>query len=357
MMQFSKFISFASKYPLRQQQAVAQLRRFGASGKNQFRSYSKSTKQGHENHHMYPVEQEPDQSYTSFILVCCFCSFISYRRMIYVIYGPSGNNPVALLGFGGLAAYIHYNDEKRAIPKGNRLQKWTLFLCGYAILIRVVMIPFVYCIMYIVPGEAQADPFTPGPVIGGPFCLNDTEKRVVTQNDFLGKWILLYFGYTASPDVGPDQLQTMSKAIDKLGMIFGKELSTTWHNFSPLCIIIAYLTLLTFLEQELQENLKVLPVYVTIDPQRDNPAHMCAYLKEFDPRILGLTGTVNSVRQMAMEYRVYFRKVEEDKDDYLVETSHNLYLIGPNMEVVRTFGLEYSAEHLSEAIIKEMKRK
>ncbi|CAN1177430.1 hypothetical protein LINPERPRIM_LOCUS35126 [Linum perenne] len=128
MMQFSKFISFASKYPLRQQQAVAQLRRFGASGKNQFRSYSKSTKQGHENHHMYPVEQEPDQSYTSFIL------------------------PVALLGFGGLAAYIHYNDEKRAIPKG----------------------------------EAQADPFTPGPVIGGPFCLNDTEKRVVTQNDFLG---------------------------------------------------------------------------------------------------------------------------------------------------------------------------
>ncbi|CAN1822149.1 Protein SCO1 homolog 2, mitochondrial [Linum perenne] len=299
MMQFSKFISFASKYPLRQQQAVAQLRRFGASGKNQFRSYSKSTKQGHENHHMYPVEQEPDQSYTSFIL------------------------PVALLGFGGLAAYIHYNDEKRAIPKG----------------------------------EAQADPFTPGPVIGGPFCLNDTEKRVVTQNDFLGKWILLYFGYTASPDVGPDQLQTMSKAIDKLGMIFGKELSTTWHNFSPLCIIIAYLTLLTFLEQELQENLKVLPVYVTIDPQRDNPAHMCAYLKEFDPRILGLTGTVNSVRQMAMEYRVYFRKVEEDKDDYLVETSHNLYLIGPNMEVVRTFGLEYSAEHLSEAIIKEMKRK
>ncbi|CAN1177431.1 Protein SCO1 homolog 2, mitochondrial [Linum perenne] len=290
MMQFSKFISFASKYPLRQQQAVAQLRRFGASGKNQFRSYSKSTKQGHENHHMYPVEQEPDQSYTSFILVCCFCSFISYRRMIYVIYGPSGNNPVALLGFGGLAAYIHYNDEKRAIPKG----------------------------------EAQADPFTPGPVIGGPFCLNDTEKRVVTQNDFLGKWILLYFGYTASPDVGPDQLQTMSKAIDKL---------------------------------ELQENLKVLPVYVTIDPQRDNPAHMCAYLKEFDPRILGLTGTVNSVRQMAMEYRVYFRKVEEDKDDYLVETSHNLYLIGPNMEVVRTFGLEYSAEHLSEAIIKEMKRK
>ncbi|CAN1177429.1 hypothetical protein LINPERHAP2_LOCUS33095 [Linum perenne] len=116
MMQFSKFISFASKYPLRQQQAVAQLRRFGASGKNQFRSYSKSTKQGHENHHMYPVEQEPDQSYTSFILVCCFCSFISYRRMIYVIYGPSGNNvcySVSIVQFIRCLIWVRLTHSKR----------------------------------------------------------------------------------------------------------------------------------------------------------------------------------------------------------------------------------------------------
>ncbi|CAN0912004.1 Protein SCO1 homolog 2, mitochondrial [Linum grandiflorum] len=98
---------------------------------------------------------------------------------------------------------------------------------------------------------------------------------------------------------------------------------------------------------ESQENLKVLPVFVTIDPQRDTPGHLRAYLK----------GPPSAVRQVAQEYRVFFRKVEEDKDDYLVETSHNLYLIGPNMKVVRTFGLEYNAEHLCEAIVKEMKRK
>lgn len=45
---------------------------------------------------------------------------------------------------------------------------------------------------------------------------------------------------------------------------------------------------------------------------------------EFDPRILGLTGPVNSIRQMAQEYRVFFKKVEEDGSDYLVESSHTM---------------------------------
>lgn len=48
---------------------------------------------------------------------------------------------------------------------------------------------------------------------------------------------------------------------------------------------------------------------------------------EFDPRIVGLTGPVTAVRQMAQEYRVYFKKVEEEGDDYLVESSHNMYVL------------------------------
>ncbi|KAJ6733548.1 ELECTRON TRANSPORT PROTIN SCO1/SENC FAMILY MEMBER [Salix koriyanagi] len=59
---------------------------------------------------------------------------------------------------------------------------------------------------------------------------------------------------------------------------------------------------------------------------------------------------------MAQEYRVYFRKIEEEGEDYLIEYSHDKYLINPNMEVVRCFGVEYSAEELSEAIQKELKR-
>lgn len=120
------------------------------------------------------------------------------------------------------------------------------------------------------------------------------------------------------------------------------------------------------MKQESKQNVRVLPVFITIDPQRDSPSQLQAYLKgqsppplfsakrytqemvifcysfsyniflvnliiylfertaEFDSRIVGLTGPDAAIRQMAQEYRVYFRKVEEDGDDYLVESSHNM---------------------------------
>lgn len=57
-----------------------------------------------------------------------------------------------------------------------------------------------------------------GPTVGGPFTLTDSENRIVTEKNFLGNWVLLYFGYTSSPDVGPEQVQMMAKAVDKLGL-------------------------------------------------------------------------------------------------------------------------------------------
>ncbi|XAR73367.1 hypothetical protein NMG60_11007314 [Bertholletia excelsa] len=170
--------------------------------------------------------------------------------------------PTALLGgFGGVVLFLHFNDERRAIPKGQ--------------------------------GENFDRSTIKGPIIGGPFTLIDTECRLVTERNLLGNWVLLYFGYTSSPDVGPAEVQKMAKAIDIL---------------------------------ESKQNLKVLPVFVTIDPQRDTPSHLQAYLGEFDSRIMGLTGPVNAVRQMAQEYRVFFKKVEEDGGDYLVESSHNMHV-------------------------------
>ncbi|KAL3003969.1 hypothetical protein AAZX31_08G135600 [Glycine max] len=162
-----------------------------------------------------------------------------------------------------------------------------------------------------------------GPIIGGPFTLINTEKQAITERNFLGNWVLLYFGYTSSPDLGPEQVQIMANAIDIL---------------------------------ESKQNLKILPVFVSIDPQRDTPSQLRAYLKEFDSRIIGLTGPVAAIRQMAQEYRVYFKKVEEDGNDYLVDCSHNMYLLNPKLEVTRCFGVEYSAEELSEAIVKELNR-
>lgn len=194
-------------------------------------------------------------------------------------------------GIGGVAFLLHYNDERRAILKGK----------GVNVEMRKVE----------------------GPIIGGPFTLIDTERKLVTDRNFHGNWVLLYFGYTSSPDVGPREVQKTAKVTDIL---------------------------------ESEQNLKFLPVFVTLDPQRDTPSHLRAYLREFDSRIVGLTGPVSAIRQMAQEYRVFFRKVEDEGDDYLVECSHNMYLLNPNMEIVRCFGVEYNAEQLSQAICKEVKK-
>ncbi|OMP04107.1 Copper chaperone SCO1/SenC [Corchorus olitorius] len=269
-MALARLIASSSKQ--RFTQTANLLQRFGPSKRIQSCGYAKSAKNGYgkpkTGHPVVNVEQQASASRS---------------WGAYVV-------PAALLGFGGFITLLHLNDQRRKIPLGQ----------GSASVIT-----------------------TAGPVIGGPFTLVNTENQVVTEKDFLGNWVLLYFGYTSSPDVGPDQVRMMAKATETL---------------------------------ELKENVKVLPVFVTIDPQRDTPAHLRAYLKEFDPRIVGLTGPVNSVRQMALEYRVFFRKVQEEGDDYLVESSHNMYLIDPKMKVVRCFGLEYTAGELSKEILKEVKK-
>lgn len=67
-------------------------------------------------------------------------------------------------------------------------------------------------------GNKSSGNFVKGPIIGGPFTLIDTENQTITERNLRGKWVLLYFGYTSSPDVGPEQVQVMAKAIDKLGL-------------------------------------------------------------------------------------------------------------------------------------------
>lgn len=201
--------------------------------------------------------------------------------------------PTVLLAISGAVMYIHHNDEKRAILKGSEQST----------------------------GSERSN--SNRPMIGGPFKLFDTENHLVTESDLRGNWTLMYFGYTSSPDVGPDEVQKMAKVIN---------------------ILVS------------EHNLKIRPIFITIDPQRDSTAQLRAYLKEFDPRIIGLTGPIPAIRQIAQEYRVYFKKVEEEGQDYMVECSHNMYLLDPNMDIVKCFGVEYDAWQLSDGIMKEVKK-
>ncbi|MEZ5863347.1 MAG: SCO family protein [Geminicoccaceae bacterium] len=108
----------------------------------------------------------------------------------------------------------------------------------------------------------------------------------MTEADFAGRATLVYFGYTFCPDVCPTGLATMMAAYDAL---------------TP------------------EEQAKVVPIFVTVDPERDDVAAMASYVALFHPALVGLTGTVEETDAAAAAWRVYHRKAESGASDYLVD--------------------------------------
>lgn len=130
--------------------------------------------------------------------------------------------------------------------------------------------------------------------IGGPFRLVDDTDRPVTEATLAGRPSVLYFGYTFCPDVCPTTLSDLARWMHALGAM------ADGMNF----------------------------VFVTVDPARDTPQVLHDYVRSFDPRIRGFTGTPDEVAAMAKAYRVYFRKVPSSDGPYLVDHTSALYLIG-----------------------------
>ncbi|KAF5803003.1 putative copper chaperone SCO1/SenC, Thioredoxin domain, Thioredoxin-like superfamily [Helianthus annuus] len=159
--------------------------------------------------------------------------------------------------------------------------------------------------------------------IGGPFNLVDHNGRSVTEKDFKGKWTLIYFGFTHCPDICPDELQKLAAAIDK---IKGKA------------------------------GLQIVPVFISVDPERDTVEQVHDYVKEFHPKLIGLTGDPDEIKKAARAYRVYYMKTEEEGSDYLVDHSIIMYLMDPNMEFVKFFGKNNDVDALTEGILNEIKQ-
>lgn len=131
--------------------------------------------------------------------------------------------------------------------------------------------------------------------IGGPFELVDQDGRTVRDRDFRGKLMLVYFGYTFCPDACPTALQIMTVALTELG----------------------------------RKAEAVQPLFITVDPERDTVTRLKDYVKNFHPRLIGLTGSAEAIARAAKGYRVYYAKAGEDKDkaDYLMDHSSIIYLM------------------------------
>jgi protein SCO1/2 len=152
-------------------------------------------------------------------------------------------------------------------------------------------------------------------MIGGPFTLVNGDGKTVTDRDFRGKYMLLYFGYTFCPDVCPTSLNTLSAALDQLG---------------PKADLIQ-------------------PLFVTVDPARDTPPVVKQYAAAFGPRITGLTGSKEQVDAAAKAYRVYYRehRTGPGPNDYSMDHSSILYLVGPDGTFLAPVRAEQSPEDMA----------
>lgn len=164
--------------------------------------------------------------------------------------------------------------------------------------------------------QATEEPEARAPAIGGPFSLVDQDGRAVTEADFKGRFMLVYFGYTFCPDVCPTQLTRIGNALDMLG----------------------------------EAADKVTPVFITVDPERDRPEHLKEYLTFFHPRTVGLTGTPEQITAAAKAYKVYYKKAETeggDPGDYLMDHTSVTYLMGPDGGFVTHFSHDVDAEAMA----------
>jgi protein SCO1/2 len=153
-------------------------------------------------------------------------------------------------------------------------------------------------------------------LIAGDFELETLDGRTVTEADYRGKWLLIYFGYTSCPDVCPTVLNEIGGALNELG---------------PLAA-------------------KLQPIFITVDPTRDKPKVLAAYLQSFDPRIVGLYGSGEQTEAAAKNFHVYYRLRSLGNGQYTVDHSGFLYVIDPKGKFVKLLTGDLPGHQLAQAL-------
>jgi protein SCO1 len=183
-------------------------------------------------------------------------------------------------------------------PRKQASRQLLYIVLGFAVCLAGVT-GLVYAVM---PGRADLG----SPVIGGSFTMIGQDGRVVTNADLAGRPYLVFFGYTHCPDFCPTALSDISAVFKELG-----------------------------------PDKKIAALFVTVDPERDTPDILKAYLENFDSRIVGLTGDPSKTETVAKAFRVYAKKVPGEKSaDYTVDHTGVVYLMDRRGKFVSAFNLQ-----------------
>jgi protein SCO1/2 len=142
--------------------------------------------------------------------------------------------------------------------------------------------------------------------LGGDFTLLDTRGQAFHSTSLHGNYVLLYFGYSFCPDICPTGLQRMTSALEQL----------------PTA-----------------DAAQIVPVFISVDPERDTPAALHEYIHNFHPRFVALTGTPAQLTSIAKQYSAYFHvnKSSENDKDYSVDHSSFIYVLDKQGQYVSHF--------------------
>lgn len=132
------------------------------------------------------------------------------------------------------------------------------------------------------------------------FSLPDQNGKTRTLEDFKGKVVVVFFGFTQCPDVCPTTLAELAQVKKALG----------------------------------PDGDKVQGVFITVDPERDKPELLKAYLESFDPGFVALRGTPEQLKETAKEFKIYYAKVPgKTPDSYTMDHTAASFLFDPQGRV------------------------
>jgi cytochrome oxidase Cu insertion factor (SCO1/SenC/PrrC family) len=193
-------------------------------------------------------------------------------------------------------------------------------LLAFLIFALIIIAGAAYFYLFRGAGTAPNPPATQTgqALIGGPFALTDQNGQRVTDGQFRGRFMLVYFGYTHCPDVCPLGLETITQALSEVPAASAQ---------------------------------RVQPIFITLDPERDTAAVLKDYITSFDPRLVALTGSPAEIEAVLKAYRVYSRKADAQAGgEYLMDHSTFTYVMGPDGGYATHFSHGTTPEEMAKSL-------
>jgi protein SCO1/2 len=181
---------------------------------------------------------------------------------------------------------------------------WPVVIAGPAMLLGLL------------PGPAAAQTTFPPERSRVSFALTAADGSAITEQSDRSKWLVIYFGYTFCPDVCPTTLMDIAGALDALG----------------------------------PRAAAVQGLFITIDPRRDTPNVLTEYLKSFDQRLIGLTGTPAQIAQAAKSFHVFYELQDADDGNYSYDHSAFIYVVDPQGTFVKAISSEGGSKQIADTM-------